>query len=83
MLYKLGKNPEELKRIGQLHPLDQAAEMVRLSHALIGGDEKPRLDSHHNALGQVKSNPVTNSASITDKTSPGDIRRRMKAGTFK
>ena len=83
VLYKLGKNPEELKRIGQLHPLDQAAEMVRLSHALIGGDEKPRHDGHHNALGTVKSNPVTNSASITDKTSPGDIRRRMKAGTFK
>lgn len=82
VLYKLGKDPELLKRVGNLHPLDQAAEMIRLSHALIGGDEKPRSDSH-NALGSIKSNPVTNSASITEKTSPGEIRRRMKAGTFK
>ena len=84
VLYKLGKNPDELRRIGQLHPADQAEEMIRLSHALIEGDEKPRAAaSNHNALGSIKSNPVTNSASITDKTSPGDIRRRMKAGTFK
>jgi hypothetical protein len=82
VLYKLGKNPDELKRISRLHPKDQAAEMIRLSHALVGGEEKPRGESH-NALGSIKSNPVTNSASITDKTSPGDIRRRMKAGTFK
>lgn len=83
VLYKLGKDPELLRRIGKLHPLDQAAEMIRLSHALIGGEEKPRSDTGHNALGSIKSNPVTNSASVTEKTSPGDIRRRMKAGTFK
>lgn len=83
VLYKLGKDPELLKRLGNLHPLDQAAEMVKLSHALAKGDEKPRAESNHNALGSIKSNPVTNSASITEKTSVGDIRRRMKAGTFR
>ena len=31
VLYTLGKNPEELKRISQLHPLDQAKEMVKMS----------------------------------------------------
>jgi hypothetical protein len=81
-LYKLGKNPDELDRISKLHPLDQAAEMVKLSHALNnGGDSKssqpPRI------LGQVKSIPVTNSHSITDKTPIGNIRERMKSGNWK
>jgi hypothetical protein len=85
VLYKLGKNREELHRISKLHPLDQAEEMARLSHALIAGGEVPnKPESHHsNPLGNVKHNPVRNSASITEKTSPGDIRRRMRAGKFK
>lgn len=83
VLYKLGKDKELLKRLGKLHPLDQAAEMIKLSHGLIGGDEKPRSSAEHNAMGNIKNNPVTNSVGITEKTSPGDIRRRMKAGTFK
>jgi hypothetical protein len=83
VLYKLGKNPDELRRIGQLHPADQAEEMIRLSHALISGEERPKASDHQNALGSIKSNPVTNSARINENTSAGDIRRRMKAGTFK
>lgn len=77
VLYKLGKNPSELQRIANLHPLDQASEMVKLSHALLGGnsaiktqDEKP--------IGNIKSNPVTNSSSITEKTPVSDLRQRMK-----
>lgn len=82
VLYQLGKNPEELKRISSLHPLDQAAEMARLSHALISGGESK--GSQPRPLGQIKSNPVTNSsANITEKTPVSSIRARMKAGTFK
>lgn len=81
VLYKLGKNPEELERISKLHPLDQASEMARLSHALMLGSEskgdKPRT------LGQIKTNPVTNSHIVTDKTPVGDIRQRMKSGKWK
>jgi len=81
VLYKLGKNPEELNRIAKLHPLDQATEMMKLSHALIsGGDNKV---SSSRPLGQIKTNPVSTSATVTEKTPIGSIRERMKAGTWK
>jgi len=80
VLYKLGKNPEELKRISKLHPLDQASELVKLSHALInGGASKGNLNPV-NPLGNIKNNPVTNSRSVTEKTPVSDLRKRMKAG---
>ena len=81
VLYKLGKNPEELSRIAKLHPVDQAAELVALSHALISGGEQKQTQSR--PLGQIKSNPVVNSVGVTDKTPVSDIRDRMKKGTFK
>lgn len=82
VLYKLGKNPQELERISKLHPLDQASEMARLSHALIsGGEHKSSSSNRH--LGQIKSNPVSNSHAVTDKTPVGNIRQRMKSGTWK
>lgn len=83
VLYKLGKNREELSRISKLHPHDQAAEMVTLSHALIAGGEAKPKGTPGNPLGNVKSNPVTNSVGVTEKTSPSEIRARMKAGKFK
>lgn len=82
VLYKLGKSPEELNRISKLLPHRQAAEVVKLSHALIRGtDNKPSGQSR--PLGTVKSNPATNSAGITEKTSPAQIRALMKEGKFK
>jgi hypothetical protein len=80
VLYKLGKNPDELKRISQLHPLDQAKEMIKLSTALMQGNSKS--GSQPKTIGQIKSNPVS-SQQITENTSPADIRARMKAGNFK
>ena len=82
VLYKLGKNPAELSRIANLHPLDQAAEMVRLSHAMIGGGESKTTQSPR-TLGQVKHTPSTNSHIVTEKTPIGNIRERMKSGTWK
>jgi hypothetical protein len=82
VLYKLGKNPEELSRISKLHPLDQASEMSRLSHALISGGEA-KTQSSNRPLGQIKSNPVTNSHAVTDKTPVSNIRQRMKSGNWK
>lgn len=79
VLYSIGKNPTELKRISELHPLDQAAEIVRLSHALMSGGDK-KTSQQTRPLGQIKSNPVTNSASVTDKTSVAELRKRMKTG---
>lgn len=81
VLYHLAKSPEELARIARLHPVDQAAELVALSHALIGGSDQK--SSSPRPLGQIKANPVVNSAGITEKTSPSAIRALMKAGKFK
>ncbi len=84
VLYKLGKNPQELERISKLHPLDQSSELARLSHALISGGESKGSHSTR-PLGNIKNNPVSNSHmnSVNDKTPIGNIRQRMKSGTFK
>jgi hypothetical protein len=81
VLYKLGQNPEELNRISKLHPLNQASEMMKLSHALIkGGEDKT---SSTRPLGQIKNNPVSNSHAVTEKTPVSSLRARMKAGSWK
>lgn len=82
VLYHLGKHPEELERISKLHSMKQASEMVKLSHALISGGEQ-KASTPARPLGQIKSNPVTNSYAVTEKTTPAEIRARMKAGKFK
>lgn len=79
VLYKLGKNREELERIKNLHPLDQAAEMVKLSHALVNGANENRAQSSQR-MGNIKSNPITNTAGISEKTSVGELRKRMQQG---
>jgi hypothetical protein len=81
VLYMLGKNPEDLSRIAKLHPVDQASELVKLSHALISGGEQKGTSPR--PIGQIKANPVTNSAGVTEKTPISSIRDRMKKGTFK
>lgn len=82
--YKLGKNREELMRISQLHPLDQAREVNKLSFALMGGNHgKPSSSSRPNPIGQVKANPANNSSAVTEKTPVSSIRARMKQGTWK
>ncbi len=82
VLYNLGKNKTELERISKLHPLEQARELNRLSHALASG---ARTESNSSArpMGNIKSNPVNSSHAINDKTTPSEIRARMKAGRFK
>lgn len=82
VLYKLGKNPEELSRIAKLHPVDQASEMAKLSHSMVmGGESKNPMGKA--PLGNIKSNPVVNSHAVNDKTPISSIRERMKAGTWK
>jgi hypothetical protein len=85
VLYHLAKNPDELKRISKLHPLDQASEMAKLSHALIsGGSGESKSDQSSRApIGNIKSMPHAVSGGITDKTSPSQIRAMMKSGNFK
>ena len=81
VLYKLGKNPEELERISKMLPHQQAQEVIKLSHALIqGGSERSNTQR---PIGSIKANPVVNSAGVNEKTSPAQIRALMKAGKFK
>jgi hypothetical protein len=82
--YRLGKNRSELERISKLHPLDQAREVNKLSFSLMGGNHgKPSSQSKANPLGTVRTNPSNSSSAVTDKTPPSEIRKRMKAGTWK
>jgi hypothetical protein len=82
VLYKLGKNKEELKRIAQLHPVDQAKEMVKLSHALMSGGGNAEKSPQSRPMGNIKNNPV-NPSSVSEKTPVGELRRQMKAGNWK
>jgi len=80
VLYHLGKDREKLKRISQLHPLEQAKEVIKLSQALaVGNGNKQNTASNAKPLGQVKNNPVT-SNTVNENTSVGEIRKRMKDG---
>jgi len=80
VLYKLGKNRDELKRISQLHPLEQAREMVKLSIALMGGqNQKQAASTPSKPMGHVKSSPVP-SQNVNDKTPVSELRRLMKTG---
>jgi hypothetical protein len=81
VLYKLAKNPEELRRISQLHPLEQAREMVKLSKALISGAGEKAREAR--PLGQIKNTPVSNSHVINEKTPIASLRQRMKSGNWK
>jgi hypothetical protein len=82
VLYKLGNNQSELDRISRLPSVDQASELIALSHALIKGEDI-KSGTPSRPLGQIKSNPVMNSLGVTEKTSPSAIRALMKAGKFK
>jgi hypothetical protein len=82
--YKLGKNRGELERISKLHPLDQAREVNKLSFSLMGNHgNKPTANQKTAPMGGIRPNPVSSSTAVTGKTPPGEIRRRMKAGTWK
>jgi hypothetical protein len=80
VLYKLGKNKDELKRILKLQPLEQAQEVIKLSHGLMGGD---RSSSHGSKpLNPMKGNPSVNNSArgVNEKTSVSELRNRMKSG---
>lgn len=80
VLYHLGKDKEKLKRLSELHPLEQVKEVIKLSMALATGNHgKQSNSSHAKPLGQVKNNPVT-SNTVNEATSVGELRKRMKEG---
>lgn len=80
VLYHLGKDREKLKRISELHPLEQAREVIKLSHALAAGNGgKSNSSSNTKPLGQIKNNPIT-SNTVNEATSVGELRKRMKEG---
>ena len=82
--YKLGKNRKELSRISDLHPLDQAREVNKLSFALMNGNGKnSSAPNGSRPMNAIKTNPANASSAVTDKTPASAIRARMKAGTWK
>ncbi len=83
VLYHLGKNPDELEKISKLHPMEQAREMVKLSKALIGVGATKTQSGSSKIMGQIKNTPVNNSTAVTEKTSIGSLRERMKSGAWK
>ena len=81
--YKLGKNRDELSRISQLHPVDQAREVNKLSFALMGGNSGKGASSSTNPMSSPKPNPASASSAVGNNTPASAIRARLKAGTWK
>ena len=81
-LYHLGKDRDKLKKISELHPLDQAKEVVKMSIALMGGTGKNGSSSSVKPLSNIRNNPI-NSAGVNESTSIGEIRKRLKSGDKK
>ena len=79
VLYKLGKNREEARRISQLHPLEQSREVVKLSMALLG-NETSKQNQPYKAMGTIKSTPVSSKNGVSENTSISELRRLMKNG---
>lgn len=77
VLYKLGKNREELFRIASLHPLLQAQEMIKLSFDLM--KQKKNTSNAPKPITPLKNNPAISSTSrITEKSSVSEIRKYLK-----
>lgn len=79
VLYHLGKNREKLQKISDLHPLEQAKEVIKLSVALMAGKEDKNPHEQAKPLGQVKHNPM-NSSKVNETTTVGELRKRMREG---
>lgn len=80
VLYKLGKNPAELERISKLPPIQQARELVTLSHALTaGGMGKGTNGAQTKVMGEIKGTP-SSSVEINGKTPVSVLRDKLKSG---
>lgn len=82
VLYKLGKNREELRRISKLHPIDQAREVIKLSTAL-GGVNPQGNKMTPKTMSEIKESGLGSRASTGNKSSVSDIRNRMKSGNWR
>lgn len=78
VLYKLGKNRDELNRIASLHPIQQAQEMIKLSFDLMG--QKKNTSSAPKPITPLKNNSaISSTARITEKSSVSEIRKYLKS----
>jgi hypothetical protein len=76
VIYKLAKNPSELNRIADLHPIKQEKEINKLSNALMATPKAAQKDTK--PMGNLKSTPGKTSSQVTDKTSVSELRQRLK-----
>lgn len=77
VLYKLGKNRDELKRLSALPPSEQAREMVKLAMSLMPGGPSKTPDSA-NVMNGIKANPATLPNSRSGIPSVSELRARLK-----
>lgn len=76
VLYHIGKDKELVKRLGSLHPIELAKEMIQLSKTLEGVGTPTKKTSNAQIIGQVKTAPVS-PANRDGKMSISE-RRRLK-----
>lgn len=79
VLYKLGKNPEELSRISKLHPVQQAEEMIKLAMALKHGEDEKK-EAPYQPMGSVKNNPAVSTHGLTENSPLSEFKKRARDG---
>lgn len=81
-LYMLAKNPDKLRSLSQLSPIDQVSELVKLSQSLIAG--KPNGNANAmKTMGSIKPMPVTNSNGVTESTPLAELKARMRSNKWR
>lgn len=76
VLYHLGKNREELRRVSKLHPLDQGRELTKLSFAML--NDGKGLPTSAKSMSTIKGSPQ--SSPISKNASVSDLRKMLKSG---
>lgn len=81
-LYMLAKNPDKLRSLSQLSPLDQVSELVKLSQSLIAG--KPNGNANAmKTMGSIKPMPVSNSNGVNESTPLAELKARMRSNKWR
>lgn len=83
-LYMLAKNPDKLRSLSQLSPIDQVSELVKLSQSLIAGKSSGNASPNAmKTMGSIKPTPVTNSSSVNESTPLADLKARMRSNKWR
>lgn len=82
LVYHLGKNPDETKRIASMHPVAAIKEIGRLEEKLLSSKPKIKTSTAPRALGDPKSNSTLTAPDPKNLDAWGEMAMNMSASEF-